>query len=812
MTTVHAARTVSRATTTAIGAPARIAAAGLALACVAIGGFLAAHYPYSPRIVLALFLVWIAAAWRYPLALLVALPAALPVIDFAPWTGRIVFEEWDIVVLGAAAGGYLGLAFGAAEPPDSTKRSRGNPAGVMLFVLFGLSGIIALYRGFADAGGLHFGWSQGYYDPLNSLRVFKGFIAAMLLAPLALRQICRSRARATSCLALGLALGCGAASLYVLWERAAFPGVLNFSSDYRTTGSFWEMHVGGAALDGFLALTLPFTLWSALRARTPVQALACALLVALAFYASLVTFSRGVYLAIPFSLGTLAVLLHRRGAASAKGARAIGLRDVVIVAVAAVLCYLVFRHGGYRALAAALGVFAISVTLGGASRPAGIREWVIAGFIGASLGAAAALAGTLASKGVYVAYAIGLAAAGSATFLWRRLHHERWRMPALAACVGVAVLAGVVARHWGGESAGRDSAAALLAMVALAVWNTRTARPLGGGRLRAQAVVVAALGIVAGIITVLSAGAYMSGRFAAGESDFSARWSHWTEGVGMLRKGGDWLLGKGLGRFPTTYFFSVAGNVFPGSYALAREGEASYLALSGPRYPTSSGDLFRVSQRVVVRPGRYTIAVDARAKHEARLHLEICEKHLLYSEHCAISEVPVTASSQPWQHIAVTLDTTRFVKGPWYAAKPAFFSLAVETSAQVIDVGRVSVVDVDGRDVIANGNFADGMTHWFFTSDRYHLPWHIKNLALDVLFDQGAIGLALFALLVIAAAWRVAFGAAAGNPLSPWLAAGMAGFVVVGMFDSLVDVPRLAFLFYWLLAVAMFAPQENAWK
>ena len=322
----RSAHGVRRATTTAIGAPARIAAAGLALACVAIGGFLAAHYPYSPRIVLALFLVWIAVAWRYPLALLVALPAALPVIDFAPWTGRIVFEEWDMVVLGAAAGGYLGLAFGVAESPDSTKRSRGNPAGVVLFVLFGLSGIIALYRGFADAGGLHFGWSQGYYDPLNSLRVFKGFIAAMLLAPLALRQIRRSP-RAISRLALGLALGCGAASLYVLWERAAFPGVLNFSSDYRTTGSFWEMHVGGAALDGFLALTLPFALWSALRARNPVQALACALLVALAFYASLVTFSRGVYLAIPFSLGTLAVLLHRRGAASAKGARAIGLRD-----------------------------------------------------------------------------------------------------------------------------------------------------------------------------------------------------------------------------------------------------------------------------------------------------------------------------------------------------------------------------------------------------------------------------------------------------------------------------------------------------
>jgi hypothetical protein len=811
MTAVRAASAVSRGRTAPMGLPSRIAAATLALACVALGGVLAGHYPYAPGIVLASFLIWIAVNWRYPLALLVALPAALPVIGFAPWTGRIVFEEWDIGVLGAAAGGYLALAFAVAEARDPTKRSRGNPAGVALFVLFGLSGIVALDRGFADAGGFRFDWSQGYYDPLNSLRVFKGFIAAMLLAPLALRQIRRFPAKAASCLALGLALGCGAASLYVLWERAAFPGVLNFSSDYRTTGSFWEMHVGGAALDGFLALTLPFTLWSAFRARHPLQALASALLVALAFYASLVTFSRGVYLAIPFSLGTLALLLHRRGSSSTK-APAIGLREFVVVAVAAVLCHFVFRHGGYRALAAVLGVFAICVAQGGAPRPAQIREWVIAVIIGASLGAVAAFAGTLTSKGVYVAYAIGLAATASATFLWRRLHHEPWRMPALAACVGLAVLAGVVALHWGGEAAGRDSAAALLVVIALAVWNTRTARPLAGGRLRTQAIVVAAVGIVAGIVAVLSAGAYMSGRFAAGESDFSVRWSHWSEGVGMLRTDGDWLLGKGLGRFPATYFFSVAGNVFPGGYALAREGDASYLALSGPRYPTSFGDLFRVSQRVVVRPGRYTIAVDARAKHDARLHLEICEKHLLYSEHCAIREVPVTASSQPWQHITVALDTTRFVKGPWYAAKPAFFSLAVETSAQVIDVGRVSVVDGDGRDVIANGNFADGMTHWFFTSDRYHLPWHIKNLALDVLFDQGAIGLALFALLVIAAAWRVAFGIAAGNLLSPYLAAGVAGFLVVGMFDSLVDVPRLAFLFYWLLAVAMFAPAEKAWK
>src|SRR4029079_7819806 len=101
--------------------------------------------------------------------------------------------------------------------------------------------LFALHRGVADAGGLTFGWTQGYYGPMNSLRIFKGFAAAVLLLPLLVVQIRRER-RATSLLALGLALGCGAASGYVLWERAAFPGVFNFSSDYRATGPFWERH------------------------------------------------------------------------------------------------------------------------------------------------------------------------------------------------------------------------------------------------------------------------------------------------------------------------------------------------------------------------------------------------------------------------------------------------------------------------------------------------------------------------------------------------------------------------------------------
>ena len=55
------------------------------------------------------------------------------------------------------------------------------------------------------------------------------------------------------------------AALTVVWERYAFTGLLNFSSDYRATGMFWEMHVGGAALDGYLALGVPFVVWAFMR-------------------------------------------------------------------------------------------------------------------------------------------------------------------------------------------------------------------------------------------------------------------------------------------------------------------------------------------------------------------------------------------------------------------------------------------------------------------------------------------------------------------------------------------------------------------
>jgi hypothetical protein len=129
--------------------------------------------------------------------------------------------------------------------------------------------------------------------------------------------------------------------------------------------------------------------------------------------------------------------------------------------------------------------------------------------------------------------------------------------------------------------------------------------------------------------------------------------------------------------------------------------------------------------------------------------------------------------------------------------------LAAENPGSRIEIDNISLIGPDGRDLLTNGNFSRDMTGWFTTSDRFHLPWHIKNLGLNVLFDQGAVGLLLFLTLTGCALFRLVVGATRMHPFSPFLAAAMSGFLLVGLFDSLLDVPRLAFLFYLLTFVAL---------
>lgn len=775
----------------------------VALTALATGLFIAAHHPLSPAAMMAGCIVALAICLRFDHAWLLLLPALLPIVDLAPWTGWLTFEEFDILVLGAAAGAWLrhGWAPGASAP------ARNSATQLILAGIYLLFLMVAFSLGIADAGGMSFGWFQGYEGPMNSVRLAKSFVLAALFAPLLGRANSRLDKHGATYLGWGMALGLATASLAAIWERIAFPGLLNFSADYRTTALFWEMHVGGAALDGFLALTLPFAVLLMLRGKSLAQFLPASILLGLGVYASLTTFSRGVYLASLVSLAAMALMLVMRGNHDRVATKTPLIKTIVIGLASAIsiigLGYLVFRNGGYRTTLAVFGCLAIAMLATDQARTATARLWAAAIAMAIPLGLMTGALVWLFPKGAYWAYATLFVLTFAGWVATRSTGFEPARALTLAGGIVLPVAAALVASHWGGTPALGDAAIALIAICLLAAWNVRAKQPLWPTHLRQQGVALASLAALTGLVAVFSGGAYIGDRFSTSERDFQGRLQHWNAGLDLLRTPTDWLLGKGLGRFPASFFFGAPGNEFPGSYALGQEESDTFLTISGPRYQAGFGEVLRIGQRVTPGPaGRYQLEFDVRTQGKIKLVSSICSKHLLYSGSCGGRETVVTAIDPVWQHQMLEFNVPR-LDSPWFAPQLVFFSLGIETLGGRADIDNLRLVDPGGRAMLANGDFSNDMARWFFTSDHHHLPWHMKNMFLHVHFEQGILGLTVFVALIAIALYRSLIGRRSHHPLAPAMVAGILGFLVVGLFDSLLDVPRVAFMFFLLLLLAI---------
>lgn len=287
------------------------------------GWWLGWQHPVAPWSWLVLFCAVAIATARAPRVLLLLIPACLPWLSFSPWTGWILFDEFDGLVLAVLCGGYARLAFLNARSPV-TPRKEGVSVGATLVTLMLASGAVALWRGMAGDGALVLDLYHAYDDPLNSVRVSKSLVWAGALFPLIRWTILQDGMRARQMLARGMGLGLFSVAAAALWERLAYPGLTDFSAVYRVTALFWEIHVGGGAIDAYLAMASPFAVLLLLQARGwHMRVLAIVLLAGVA-HACLTTFSRGVYLAVvvPLALAGLATLVNRlqRGGAVAAGA------------------------------------------------------------------------------------------------------------------------------------------------------------------------------------------------------------------------------------------------------------------------------------------------------------------------------------------------------------------------------------------------------------------------------------------------------------------------------------------------------------
>jgi len=291
-------------------------------------------------------------------------------------------------------------------------------------------------------------------------------------------------------------------------------------------------------------------------------------------------------------------------------------------------------------------------------------------------------------------------------------------------------------------------------------------------------------------------GGFIMARFAQAGQDLGSRMSHWRQVLDMREQDG-WtsMFGMGLGRFPETYFWRNPLGTVVATYRYVQEGDNVFLRLG-------AGDSLYMKQRVAMKPkSEYLLSIDVRGESEkARLSVPICEQHLLDSYRCRWLGMELKAKNGAWEHHELRFNSGDVGKAPWHAPRPVALAL-YNPGGVFVDVDNVRLLDEVGRNIIANGDFSKGADRWFFSTDN-HLPWHIKNLWVQVLFDQGWFGVVVFDLLFLWVLLRVAKCAWRGDIGSAALLSSLVGFLTVGAFGSLFDAPRLTLIFFLVLLIA----------
>ncbi len=729
-----------------------------------------AAYPFArPELALGLLVYAVVAYWR-PVVMLFAVPVWLAAINLAPWSGSLYLEDYDLF-LGATLS--VCLARGLYDP-----RLRLTPLQTAAVALLALATVTGFARGFFPVPEWSYIERSSYFSHWNALRQAKGFFWALLLLP-ALAALLRTRKdEAVTGLVWGLAAAGAVVGLAAMWERQVFLAVaegggryqilgslLDFTTPYRITALFSEMHTGGEAIDGFVALVWPFGLLALMRARSRAGIVLAALALLLVLYAAVTTFSRASYLALAVGLVAGILLLagaRRRVAADARAPVLVWIALLLPVALGGI-----HLRGGLVSLSAMLlawgGAMLVGYRLLPHHRTAGIALLLALGLAG----------------GYGIAH-------GMLT--------SRWVSNAPAFAWGVAALVALAAVAAGGWTASR-----LAAVVRPRTFALLLLLAAGG-----SAVVMPAL-----------LGSRMEIRFATNREDVEGRSHHWKTALDIMQP--DWAthaLGMGTGRFPEEYLF--ARSSAHGNYGFRREDQKTVLLLGG-------GQDLTFGQRIRLPAWQpYTLTLHARtADARADLRVRICRRHILvpfdWNPQCVTMQKTLQ-HSQAWQEIVWDFDIGALGDGTVFGRRPLLLEImnsqyrADGRPGTRIEIADIGIRDRLGRERVDNGNFARALERWFPYYDFEHLPWHIKNLWVNLYFDQGWLGLLGFIAFLFAAAQAAVRHACDGGLFGVALFAILASYMAVGMVGGLIDVPRVVFLFYLLGMGGMLLANAQAGK
>jgi len=166
-------------------------------------------FPFWPVLLGVVLAAYCALLWFQPLVWLLVVPAALPLLDLAPWSGRFFFDEFDLLLA-------VTLAVLMLRGRPRSALSWPPLARVLMAGFFSLALISGLI-GLADWPPLDANAFSSYWSSYNGLRVAKGMFWGAIFLFL-VRRTGLDLERFSRWLAVGMGLGVLSACLIGVWQ------------------------------------------------------------------------------------------------------------------------------------------------------------------------------------------------------------------------------------------------------------------------------------------------------------------------------------------------------------------------------------------------------------------------------------------------------------------------------------------------------------------------------------------------------------------------------------------------------------------
>ena len=715
----------------------------------------AAIFPSFSTVIVALIGSIIIVQYASAFAWLAYLPLLVIGLNFTTWSGRFVFNEFDLIILATIG---TSLCFQPLNLSTLFTRKMIIPLALIILSVVSID-ISSLYNAIGEPQ-----FTNPYYTNLYHFKVAKGIIYGFALALLFNNLYQQSTAHTFRYLTYGSWLGTSILFLIILWERqtlvplltlqpwwAIASSLLDLTSSYRVTAMFSDMHTGGEAIDGIFLLLLAINLAGFYWLKQSTQKIIALVMLLCIAYCIVVGFTRATYVSSVL-LVALFALLYR---VKMQPYNPVSMMTLLAYSCLIACSFVCYHFAGY------VGLMSFNLLL-------------ISGFLGHAII-------SLYQRPKHYLMWILLCTCAMAMFLSTHQHvNSKWITPSIFGFFMILMSLGIT--------------------FILLLIISKKMRPKTGGEIAIRAAVVMTLSIV---FSLVFGGYQISARVDTIGQDLSTRFDHWHK---VLLSSEDNLstkiLGNGVGSFPLNYVLAHPETVSEvGSFSI---NENNHLVLG-------HGDDLAFGQRLTIHQNTdYHVKIKNLYTENASVSVFFCERNLIFASNFQAKCVAKT--------VALSSGETNFTLNSKSVGKyqnnllawPTLVYLKNTRTKKAITLTNISITtDHFSNNLIKNSDFNKGLDHWFFYNDFQHLPWHIKNIYLSTYYQIGFLGVLLITFLV-GKAVLARIGNTQDIEFQLLVSVYIIGMCLFGFFGDPLDSAKASIFFYMLLFSQYFMVSTKA--